>query len=101
MFSVGRRLDGDRFSAGMSEDVPSVARLGGGHRRVIKEGLVIPVSRSLAGRLWSRALISTNRFLIRASRAPQPPLPPRINTHGCVHICTNQTVHQFPNLHLL
>lgn len=73
MFSVGRWLDDDRFSAGVSKDVTSVARLRGGHRGAIKEGLVILVSRSPAGRLWSRALISTNRFLIRASQAPHPP----------------------------
>lgn len=76
MFSVGRWLRGDRFSAGASEDATSVARLRGGHPGVTKEGLVILVSQSPAGRLWSRALISTNRFLIRASRAPHTHPPP-------------------------
>lgn len=71
------------FSAGVSEHVTSVARRRGGHRGVIKEGLVILVSRSPAGRLWGRALISTNRFLIRASQALQPhqfPNPPLVLT---------------------
>lgn len=71
------------FSAGVSEDVTSVARRRGGHRGVIKEGLVILVSRSPAGGLWGRALISTNRFLMRASQALQPhqfPNPPLVLT---------------------
>lgn len=78
---------GDRFSAGVSEDATSVSGLRGGHGGVTMEGLVILVSQSPAGRLWSRALISTNRFLIRASRALHPPpLPPRINTRVCAHM---------------
>lgn len=71
------------FSPGVSEDVTSVAQLRGGHHGVIKEGLVILVSRSPAGGLWGRALISTNRFLICASQALQPhqlPNPPLVLT---------------------
>lgn len=65
-----------------------MARLHGGHRGVIKEGLVILVSQRPA---WGRALISTNRFLIRASRALQHPLPVRVNTHWRAHICAGRS----------
>lgn len=65
-----------------------MARLHGGHRGVIKEGLVILVSQRPA---WGRALISTNRFLIRASRALQHPLPVHLNTHWRAHTCTGRS----------
>lgn len=65
-----------------------MARLHGGHRGVIKEGLVILVSQRPA---WGRALISTNRFLIRASQALRQPLPVRVNTHWRAHICAGRS----------
>lgn len=67
----------------------SVARLHGGHCGVRGEGLVILVAWSRAGRLWGRALISTNRFLIRASRA----LHPRTHLHTNCHMGTHTRRH--------
>lgn len=101
MLSGGRSLDRviDSLQT-VDKDVAgaTVAQLHRGHCRVRREGLVILVAWSRVGRLEGRALISTNRFLIRAS------LHPRTDTHTCSHTGTHtyvRTARQFPSPHLL
>lgn len=103
MLSGGRSLDRaiDSLQT-VDKDVAraSVAQLHRGQCRVRREGLVILVAWSRVGRLQGRALISTNRFLIRASRA----IHPRTHTHTCSHTGTHtyvQTARQFPSPRLL
>ena len=61
-----------------------------GRHRASREGSVILVAWNRASRLWGRALISTNRFLIRASRALHLRTHVYTQTHThthTLHIC--------------
>lgn len=73
----------------------SVAWLHRGHCRVRREGLVILVAWSRAG----RALISTNRFLILASQALHPCT--HANTHSHMGTHTYVPTARGPSPHLL
>lgn len=102
MLSGGRSLEQSYwFAADKDVARASVAQLHRGHRRVRREGLVILVAWSRVGSLEGRALISTNRFLIRASRA----LHPRTHTHTCSQTRTRTHMYKlladFPSPRLL
>lgn len=96
LFSGGRSLGAETswcywfptagWTSGQAFSGPAPRGCGGGHGRVRGEGLFILVAWSCAGRLQGRALISTNRFLIRASQALHPPPHTHTLPHGHKYI---------------